>query len=142
MHHSFCSYGLRYQYGLFRQVILDGFQHEQPDYWLNFGNPWEIERVHVSYPVKVCKYFPILFLLNTSMFTVCFIQRCLSFIFSKFYLFSAILYYVRWISSMGLLKRKLWMEKVVKFGYLEKRWENNFFHILKQLLTQEKKNTS
>ncbi|KAL8108109.1 hypothetical protein AgCh_024524 [Apium graveolens] len=46
------GYGLRYQFGLFRQIILDGFQHEQPDYWLNFGNPWEIERVHVSYPVK------------------------------------------------------------------------------------------
>ncbi|XP_022878119.1 glycogen phosphorylase 1-like isoform X2 [Olea europaea var. sylvestris] len=34
------------------QIIVDGFQHEQPDYWLNFGNPWEIERVQVSYAVK------------------------------------------------------------------------------------------
>lgn len=46
-------YGLRYQYGLFRQIIVDGYQHEQPDYWLNFGNPWEIERIQVSYSVKV-----------------------------------------------------------------------------------------
>ncbi|KAF2297757.1 hypothetical protein GH714_002594 [Hevea brasiliensis] len=46
------GYGLRYQYGLYRQVILDGYQHEQPYYWLNFGNPWEIERIHVTYPVK------------------------------------------------------------------------------------------
>lgn len=36
---------------------MDGFQQERPDYWLNFGNPWEIERVHVSYSVKVIKYF-------------------------------------------------------------------------------------
>jgi starch phosphorylase len=37
---------------MFRQQLQDGYQHEQPDYWLNFGNPWEIERVHVTYPVK------------------------------------------------------------------------------------------
>lgn len=52
-----CRYGLRYQYGMFRQQIQDGYQHEQPDYWLNFGNPWEIERVHVTYPVKVHEFF-------------------------------------------------------------------------------------
>ena len=47
------GYGIRYQYGMFRQVIRDGFQHEQPDYWLNFGNPWEIERsASVSYPIS------------------------------------------------------------------------------------------
>jgi starch phosphorylase len=46
------GYGLRYQYGMFRQTIVDGFQHEQPDYWLNFGNPWEIERLNVAYPIK------------------------------------------------------------------------------------------
>lgn len=34
------------------QNIIDGFQHEQPDYWLNFGNPWEIERLNVAYPIK------------------------------------------------------------------------------------------
>lgn len=34
------------------QGIVDGFQHEQPDYWLNFGNPWEIERLNVAYPIK------------------------------------------------------------------------------------------
>jgi glucan phosphorylase len=30
------------------QSIVNGFQHEQPDYWLTFGNPWEIERFIVS----------------------------------------------------------------------------------------------
>jgi glucan phosphorylase len=34
------------------QTLLNGFQHEQPDYWLTFGNPWEIERLIVSYPIK------------------------------------------------------------------------------------------
>ncbi len=38
--------------GMFRQSIVDGFQHEQPDYWLNFGNPWEIERLNVAYPIR------------------------------------------------------------------------------------------
>ncbi len=34
------------------QTINNGFQHEQPDYWLTFGNPWEIERLIVQYPIK------------------------------------------------------------------------------------------
>lgn len=46
------GYGIRYQYGMFRQTLIDGFQHEQPDYWLTFGNPWEIERVQVTYTVR------------------------------------------------------------------------------------------
>lgn len=46
------GYGIRYQYGMFRQVLVDGFQHEQPDYWLNFGNPWELERLNVAYPIS------------------------------------------------------------------------------------------
>lgn len=46
------GYGIRYQYGIFRQNIKDGFQHEQPDYWLMFGNPWEIERLNIAYPIK------------------------------------------------------------------------------------------
>ena len=35
---------------------MDGFQHEQPDYWLNFGNPWEIERLNVGYTIKFYGY--------------------------------------------------------------------------------------
>ena len=46
------GYGIRYEYGMFRQVVSEGFQKEQPDYWLTFGYPWEIERPHVAYPVK------------------------------------------------------------------------------------------
>lgn len=34
------------------QTLIDGFQHEQPDYWLTFGNPWELERLNVSYAIK------------------------------------------------------------------------------------------
>ena len=46
------GYGIRYDYGIFKQVIKDGKQVEIPDYWLKHGNPWEIERPDVVYPVR------------------------------------------------------------------------------------------
>ena len=44
------GYGIRYQYGIFRQEIVDGFQHEEPDTWLKHGNPWE-----TSYPKSAAR---------------------------------------------------------------------------------------
>ena len=38
------GYGIHYEYGLFRQEIDNGNQREQPDNWLAYGSPWEIER--------------------------------------------------------------------------------------------------
>ena len=46
------GYGIRYDYGIFKQVIRDGAQCEVPDYWLTFGNPWEIARQDVIVPVR------------------------------------------------------------------------------------------
>src|SRR3954452_5081002 len=46
-----CGYGIRYDNGLFRQVIRDGWQQEYPEEWLSFGNPWEFERPDVSYDI-------------------------------------------------------------------------------------------
>jgi len=38
------GYGINYEFGLFRQEIKNGYQHEKPDNWRAAGNPWEIER--------------------------------------------------------------------------------------------------
>jgi starch phosphorylase len=38
------GYGLRYDFGMFRQLIENGRQLEEPDHWLRDGNPWELER--------------------------------------------------------------------------------------------------
>ncbi|CAH8874541.1 unnamed protein product [Trichobilharzia szidati] len=46
------GYGIRYDYGIFEQVIRDGWQVEEPDDWLRFGNPWEKGRPEYCYPVN------------------------------------------------------------------------------------------
>src|SRR6266576_3511917 len=45
------GYGIRYDFGLFRQIISHGWQQEYPDEWLGFGNPWEFQRPEVIYHV-------------------------------------------------------------------------------------------
>jgi starch phosphorylase len=45
------GYGIRYDHGLFRQKITDGWQTEVPENWLASGNPWEFERPEVLYHV-------------------------------------------------------------------------------------------
>lgn len=46
------GYGIRYRFGIFEQLITDNKQVERPDYWLSKGNPWEVERLDVAYPVR------------------------------------------------------------------------------------------
>ncbi len=46
------GYGIRYEFGIFFQGIIDGFQVEAPDNWLRYGNPWEFPRPEYLYPVK------------------------------------------------------------------------------------------
>lgn len=47
------GYGIRYQYGLFRQEFRKGYQVELPDAWVKFGTPWEIVRPEHSMDVQV-----------------------------------------------------------------------------------------
>ena len=47
------GYGLRYEYGIFKQTIRDGWQHEQPDNWLRRPDPWEIARPEEKVEVKL-----------------------------------------------------------------------------------------
>src|SRR6516165_9298092 len=47
------GYGLRYEYGMFRQSIEDGWQREQPDNWLRQGDPWEVARLKEAVEIKL-----------------------------------------------------------------------------------------
>ncbi|CAH2009632.1 unnamed protein product [Acanthoscelides obtectus] len=46
------GYGIRYEYGIFAQKIINGEQQEEPDDWLRFGNPWEKARPEYMLPVN------------------------------------------------------------------------------------------
>ena len=50
------GYGIRYDYGIFKQVIENCEQKEFPDYWLARGNPWEIMRSDIKYKVRFYGY--------------------------------------------------------------------------------------
>ncbi len=46
------GYGIRYEYGMFRQHIVDGYQVEEPDHWLGAENCWEVKRPEYSQRIK------------------------------------------------------------------------------------------
>ena len=46
------GYGLRYDFGIFNQRIVNGYQVEQPDEWMKLGYPWEIAHPEFSFPVQ------------------------------------------------------------------------------------------
>jgi len=47
------GYGLRYEYGMFKQLIEDGWQHERPDNWLRRQDPWEVPRPNETVEIKL-----------------------------------------------------------------------------------------
>ena len=47
------GYGLRYEYGIFKQTIQDGWQQEQPDNWLRYPDPWEVARPNEQVKVNL-----------------------------------------------------------------------------------------
>jgi glycogen phosphorylase len=47
------GYGLRYEYGMFKQTIQDGYQHEEPDNWLRHPDPWEVPLPYARVTVKL-----------------------------------------------------------------------------------------
>ena len=53
MHLPATGYGLRYEYGMFKQSIVDGWQKENPDNWLRDTDPWEVARPHEQVEVKL-----------------------------------------------------------------------------------------
>jgi starch phosphorylase len=50
------AYGIRYEFGIFHQDIVDGWQQERTDNWLRFGNPWELVRPEWAVSVKLRGY--------------------------------------------------------------------------------------
>jgi len=50
------GYGLRYEYGMFTQTIVNGQQQEKPDHWLRFRNVWELKRLEYAHRVKFGGY--------------------------------------------------------------------------------------
>jgi starch phosphorylase len=53
------GYGLRYEYGIFKQSIQDGWQREQPDNWLRRQDPWEVHRPQECVEVKLSCSFEV-----------------------------------------------------------------------------------
>ena len=50
------GYGIRYEFGIFDQEIVDGWQVEKADKWLRFGNPWEVLRAEWAVDVRLGGY--------------------------------------------------------------------------------------